>query len=581
MAEDQSLFVYEPLLAGHMRLLTIIDTETEGLLECRLDSQPIATIPKYAALSYVWGSDKMDKAIICNSDQVLVTTSLFEALTSLKKHLMDRNLPIWIDAVCINQANEAEKCSEIPHMDQIYRSAEVTIVWLGIVVDDMEEAIIVIPTLAEILKSVSIRSTIHWLEFEDYGLPHGLNQIWISILGLFRRPWFRRVWTFQETVLAKDIIFACGTYIIYWNDLYVVGRRLLDSGLPLLLGDSHGAFELTQIGQARIRYLLAEAGKVTEAFTLGDLIVLSKGRRCFEPRDRIYGLFSLVPPELRSEVPVSYSLDLGLLAQECGKICLRGSGRLHYLRVRALYSRSPTLPSWCLDLTFPKWNSAVQETSDIPFNETSPACHVQPNAAKVHIAGFRLDQIDNVSKRCPNTDPNDVQKNMRNALSFLEEGLLLAQKKYPEYLVPVAHVRAVMQNRPAEQTERQLRELYEEGVRFLEYTTSESTEKGITNGGRRYEPGGTISLWDAILWTCPGRVYITTACGHVGVAAPEVQVGDYLTVLQDDTEAVFAIREVEGPRTYEFAGEAYVDGLTGLDLTTLLELCVVEDIILA
>lgn len=94
MAEDQRQFVYEPLLAGHIRLLAIIDTETEGLLECILDSQPIATIPKYAALSYAWGSNKMDKAIICNGDQVLVTTSLFEALTSLKKHLMDRNLPI-------------------------------------------------------------------------------------------------------------------------------------------------------------------------------------------------------------------------------------------------------------------------------------------------------------------------------------------------------------------------------------------------------------------------------------------------------------------------------------------------------
>ncbi|KAK3687186.1 heterokaryon incompatibility protein-domain-containing protein [Podospora appendiculata] len=538
MEEGHGQFAYDTLPAGHRRLLTITDSEAEGLLKCTLETHPIAAIPRYAALSYAWGSNDRDKAIICNGQRMLVTTSVFEALTSLKKYLMDGNLPIWIDAVCINQADEAEKCRQIRHMDQVYQSAEVTIIWLGMVLHDDEEGIHAIPSLAEKFQRISSQTTIQWLQFEDHGLPEGPDQVWMSLIHLFCRPWFYRVWTFQEAVLAKHIIFACGPHIIGWTDLYAVAKRLLDSDLPVFLGCYHGLFELTQIGEAKARYISAAAGEHEAAAisTLGALLLSSKRRHCFNPRDRIYGLLSLVPRELRSQVPVSYTMDLGVLSQECGKICLRGSGRLEYLRARARYARSPTLPSWCLDLNLPPWksNTTRQETHNTSSDKTAPpACQVSlPSPAEVRMAMsmFRLDEIDNVSSRtCMSSlAVLDVPEDMRLALEFLDEGLLLARKKYSKYLLPPAHVRAAMQVQAAEYTARQLRQLYEEGVRVMEIASSKSTLEGAIDGGSGIhdsEPEKRIRLW-AEMQKYRGCVYITTACGNVGISTPEVRVGD-------------------------------------------------------
>jgi hypothetical protein len=45
-----------------------------------------------------------------------------------------RNGPryLWIDAICLNQADEAEKSQQIPLMGEIYQQADKTLFWVGI-----------------------------------------------------------------------------------------------------------------------------------------------------------------------------------------------------------------------------------------------------------------------------------------------------------------------------------------------------------------------------------------------------------------------------------------------------------------
>lgn len=55
--------------------------------------------------------------------------NLVECLSSLRYDEITRDL--WVDALCINQADTTEKSAQINLMPQIYGSAARTLIWLG------------------------------------------------------------------------------------------------------------------------------------------------------------------------------------------------------------------------------------------------------------------------------------------------------------------------------------------------------------------------------------------------------------------------------------------------------------------
>lgn len=62
-------------------------------------------------------------------ESMQVTTNLEPALRYLRLQKQPRTL--WIDAICIDQANEDEKRLQIQRMDFIYANASSVVVWLG------------------------------------------------------------------------------------------------------------------------------------------------------------------------------------------------------------------------------------------------------------------------------------------------------------------------------------------------------------------------------------------------------------------------------------------------------------------
>lgn len=95
-----------------------------------LDDSGNRTSPEYDALSHTWGEDQVTTfAVNCNSKELRVHHNLNDALPFLARR--DSQLPIWIDAVCINQAHDDEKKVQIAMMGQIYEGASAVWVWLG------------------------------------------------------------------------------------------------------------------------------------------------------------------------------------------------------------------------------------------------------------------------------------------------------------------------------------------------------------------------------------------------------------------------------------------------------------------
>ncbi|EPE34326.1 heterokaryon incompatibility protein [Glarea lozoyensis ATCC 20868] len=85
--------------------------------------------PEYEALSYSWGESLSNDSIYINDRSFLVRSNLVTILRYLTKKNVSRML--WVDAICINQNDVAEKNVQVQRMVQIYRQASAMLVWLG------------------------------------------------------------------------------------------------------------------------------------------------------------------------------------------------------------------------------------------------------------------------------------------------------------------------------------------------------------------------------------------------------------------------------------------------------------------
>lgn len=114
------LFEYHPLGKDEIRVCRVSSVKP---LECELVNISIKTKDKdrhiYAALSYVWGEATATKPILCNGQILHVTKSLEEAMCGV--HVHNDCDYIWIDQICINQANVDERNNQVQNMARIYQ----------------------------------------------------------------------------------------------------------------------------------------------------------------------------------------------------------------------------------------------------------------------------------------------------------------------------------------------------------------------------------------------------------------------------------------------------------------------------
>jgi hypothetical protein len=62
-------------------------------------------------------------------EALLATAHLYAALVRLRHPTEERY--VWVDQLCINQGDLAEKSQQIPFMADIYQNANITVIWLG------------------------------------------------------------------------------------------------------------------------------------------------------------------------------------------------------------------------------------------------------------------------------------------------------------------------------------------------------------------------------------------------------------------------------------------------------------------
>ncbi|KAL8961007.1 MAG: hypothetical protein Q9183_005371, partial [Haloplaca sp. 2 TL-2023] len=357
----------------------------------------------YEALSYTWGSTDSPGVVYVGhhpssssepSDYLEVTHNLELALRYLRSEETPRD--IWIDAICIDQENPEERGEQVLKMGVIYQNAFRVLIWLGEAGDDGALALTSLRYLSSWVKIDWQRNQVTSmfdgetdLSRHEVELPFDQEQWW-SILTFFHRPWFHRLWIWQEVLLAKSASLHCGYDTFEWSDFRkaIIGLRY--KHLPKDMstewkGPYIEAFSHIHVLTCRRPFE-------------GTLVAWIEGtERCrySDPRDRIYALLHImsradslvgIRPNYR-ETPLCVYQEVILLELDRRR-------DLNLLRFCELNNGSTGLkPSWVPDWSNPK-ASIVQRHGKANFGTKARARYL--GEGLLHVTAILAAEISSI-----------------------------------------------------------------------------------------------------------------------------------------------------------------------------------------
>ena len=318
--------IYQPLEDGQIRVLEILLRKDEEFITGNLKITNLDSPTAYNALSYVWGDlSKPGSNVIIDGKQLSVTENCLAALQELRREafLKSQAQVIWIDAICINQNNIAERNQQVSHMGEIYMKAQKLIIWLGPQADNSDEAVEILRDLLE-LEDRGVLNT--WIE--GFIKHPRFHDRYCAILNLLARPWFQRLWIVQEFVLfiqfntMDRVTFYCGEKRLLAAKLWRgTGFSPIVSGIEALIqcwGKIDQLEEIRELlsscrkGQSCLMLLITYAISVPlpitrsmRARSLLSFVLNSSVFRCTVPHDRLYAQLGLL-----KTYPSSPSKDL-------------------------------------------------------------------------------------------------------------------------------------------------------------------------------------------------------------------------------------------------------------------------------
>ncbi|KAH8791066.1 heterokaryon incompatibility protein-domain-containing protein, partial [Hyaloscypha finlandica] len=154
-----------------------------------------------------------------------ITPNLRDGLHQMR--LRNRSRYLWADAICINQEDVSERGHQVSNMLEIYQTATLVLVWLGLDKDGQaEEAFKVIKDIAE---AACIQSSISFSDLrniddlwilitpEMVDLVSGKEHLFSSVYWFYTRPWFFRLWVYQEVNSGTEALVTCGNNCLSWE----------------------------------------------------------------------------------------------------------------------------------------------------------------------------------------------------------------------------------------------------------------------------------------------------------------------------------------------------------------------------
>ncbi|EHK23063.1 uncharacterized protein TRIVIDRAFT_222322 [Trichoderma virens Gv29-8] len=388
---------YTPLVRPlEIRVLILHPGKKGSPVECTLKHGRLGSKLQFDALSYVWGSPAATEEITCNNRRRKVGRNLYDALERLR--LPDEDRILWIDALCINQADNKEKTQQVRLMGEIYSRARRVLIWLGNH-EDVEAGVGKLASRPSDEKHVDwtplepvftnllfyqAQAFLIWLGFEGavnmgvakLGEPQSSTQFdWSSLIPVIQSPWFSRVWCIQELVLASNPLIVTRDSMISWDAFAkaVLELRMQFEAYRMKTHhrDNQSIENFYFLHDMRQRH----KKRRKQRHSLLELLFLTRGFQATDPRDKLFALVALAGDVLSSDWEVTPNYELSV-AEVYHRFALWHLTRKRQFEVFS-FGRSQRLPpspelellpSWVPDLTRPDFAAPLPKLEYLSVN---------------------------------------------------------------------------------------------------------------------------------------------------------------------------------------------------------------------
>ncbi|KAF7198338.1 Heterokaryon incompatibility protein 6, OR allele [Pseudocercospora fuligena] len=569
-------YTYRPLDSRRqeIRLLTIepgsgLDDKLRGTFRhiALLDDRPT-----YNSLSYVWGDAAERSSISVDGKLLDIPQSSEKALRRVRKR--DEFIVVWIDAVCINQDDEAERSQQVAMMADIYRNGHTNFVILGHdAPESTESALNSMDLLREIEiedaieDGTSLVDVIHNMygtnRDSTAGFTFEMDQS--ALAEFYAQPWFHRLWVVQEFALAKCNICLFGQYEIQLEHILMSARWLdhkynfLDGELSYHAGRINASVMFDYTNSPHSVY----GSRLFKPDILTIMNTISRHLSCEDLRDKVYATLGLIdwsehcglPPELAPD----YSRGVADVLTLAASWAIRSNQWEVTDKLLSTNSHRSSedihldgLPSWV-----PRWHRRYDNDQDSPLFRTREIRGLAEGQSSVELRsadvaassrwivnGIRIDVLQEVA----------LTRDILSWVNFAED-----------YVKPLQHFMELSgQNLDRDvagvvlsaDTWSDFNPLTEGNRQHLTQCLNEETE-----GVRPFAKG--IDLWpdceQAIVNACTGRAVALTKSGLLCLV-PRITTAGNIVVWLSDSAYPTILRPCGD--NYEVLGYAYVHGIT-------------------
>lgn len=382
------------------RLVRLVGWDPQtGLLQIQLfrvehaDMEGVAIVGTsdvvtYVALSHVWGLATDEGTVLCNGQKTAISSRLLEALSYLVEQTSEKY--IWVDQLCINQNDKAEKASQIRNMLRIFEKASKVIAWIG---------------------SRATLSPLSVLTFDPcYKCTHSerclkaWRHLHSSLFRIAHDELWSRTWCRQEIFAARTLVLLGPSFTktdLCLEDFYGLLEQCIKYDRCVRpSNDKRKEKEISttldimvkhyqHAGTDRVSYAVPAAKTRYTAHWLRQ-VCDGTAFKVTDERDRVYAVLQMVSsmpyrflvedrPDKEAEMfPIDYSKSVSGVYQDLTKYLINRDQNLDCLCVledRSARNLPDDLPSWTIDwrnhqprsiLDVPPSRSADQEMHGVP-----------------------------------------------------------------------------------------------------------------------------------------------------------------------------------------------------------------------
>lgn len=290
---------YTELRKNRIRLLKILPIEADRTIRCRLEEFSLDDEPTCTAISYTWGSQHGCHAILVNDHSLLVPKNLWRFLNSARAVGGGLSSWLWVDMLSINQTDISERGQQVSLMPVIFRTAHLVNVWLGPAYLGSDAALIALARNINRWKSLGQRRKV-WASHAGPGIKE-----------LCQRPYWKRLWVYQELKLARQIQLMCGTRTIAWDPFRLfltLAETDLSAKMPRL-----SSFIQHSVDSPAMRMVKLNSKSVHTH--LWSLIHATRHLRCTDTRDKAYALLG-ASTEGHEKIKPDYAIPIPTLINQ-------------------------------------------------------------------------------------------------------------------------------------------------------------------------------------------------------------------------------------------------------------------------